>query len=1789
MDVVDSLSTAPGTDTVPSLDFDLITDGDSGNIWCEQCKIYKKNYEKLQEEHARSYNTLKKKIISTDLLIKKYKTKCEEYDQQARKLEDAVKRQEQLQRETDTLQVQLSSALHQIEPLKQDKVKLDQEVKRKLQEIQNLQDQVVAGESFKSQYEQLNKSLLEDKDKHEQELKDANKKVRELELSQQRQESQITKLKEDNKVLKRENGKSQKRERKTEESLAKAQETVNRYRQILIRHGLLPNQDKLLRITKGAGTGAPPEEMPQLEEEEWVDPASASDKEQYSDLDNPRMHCKVSMTKMKSETVCSEERKRKIEFQEEDNSLLEFPFTFSPLVSILSPLPPSPQSYRKEVEDNDESDDDLDEMAEQLEQEILNVSPTPRRSPRKRVPPSPLSRDPNTTVSTKEIRTKQVTIHSRRGRNVTGQDNDGPTQELRGIKRITFTAEESSNLEVLQGEVNSEVAHVNPKPILSGDHNSAFQKFSKSSHKQEKARERIEESLMSKNSGDSGFSRDSKLICDISKNVKENFTNIHHKRIECLKKHSFRPVSENHDDSDSLCSEDIRFTNKEKEDVHDGICEKGNKDMKFLSSKENIKQELDELTGKAAVDLDIESALSVRTLRKSLSLPESELSSSQVGAGSPQTQKRRHLSLSQNSPNKNSESCDSKLKAVQESPRRSQRNKNNDESEQKSSGSSELYQQKTVNEESSEKKFVPHKPPVRVTRSKTLLIPPSEIDTLCQRSRSRMRIPSGKKKKEGDSENVEMKVIKEERVEEEMERGNSASEDRVEEVESNGNVTRAVSRQESLGFALRSPPVLKSPPIVLPSEKGKHLTSNRLSFTSAGIETKEDADVKGSGDGLVVHPSGGHSEVNTSDSDTEKRTEASSHVTCDFSRITNDSKENVENTVNATLNEVSMVNVEADGVLNQGSSKEDIFNAELNVEDTELEGSLPRQGSMGFMVSSGDSGTDSGKSTPKQKGTEKCMIQAQDAESSEKSLKRNLKNIDKNSDTSTLEQNVQDSVNDIETAQLGGHSEEDMKEDSTVKNELFKQSTHDSRHSSKMNASQTSEKLSACLEDLDKQEDVACFSNSTSNSSDLSGADKYPTQTIKQCDSKTSESGNAQSTSSSASNSDRPPSLSEGGSSSPSLVYIPSLSVLVQKSTFSAVVASSTVVSPELENLPSHPRPDNTTTSQSPVSPLPPSPFHFFLPNPISPLPPSPVGEMAPISPLCTSPFDLDDQCLFEPSSNCEESVDHSLENPQVLKLKLSKLSTVKSSKLSSVKSSKLPSVSRKKIQAVATQSHVSIATKTSQCSQSREKIVQSSSAPRSFHAVAPPDAITVRPQKNKDTAQLSQNQEKPVSKAAAVRKRRSQDPSTVTPEEKKQCFENQTSTSKDFSALTDKSNLHKVIEAEMKLFLDRPDISEQAVMDKLVTLADHSTVFRQLLQWTVQYLRCQQMELFSTIHCYCAYSSDCQSRTNPFLTPGEVRLLKFYSFQFKNPDWIGQRHQLLDLLWTSIFGHDSLTLTGRLALCRMFVGLLHETGDMEHVRVFFYHVMTCKYLNAAMIAVTIAGVWPQCLYRNATGTSPVLVVMEAVIMKELQELKDKGAKISVCLKKLVNWDLCVHQNNVLLQHMIKEIEKKCADFHSNQGQIYELSRAVELLLVMQKVGFFKTVFIGVAVSSLSSKLRSKQIQAAEHYVKVIVQIAGSVLLQLTTMNEKNLSQIIRKYISKILLSDSVSQNLQVSVAQTLLELSFLSPVTVMSGSLYPWFLARKDVIPADFVCKLENTRQLLVSQFPFFRCPAFE
>lgn len=80
--------------------------------------------------------------------------------------------------------------------------------------------------------------------------------------------------------------------------------------------------------------------------DDLVDPGFVSDQE--TDLPQTKARCQHTLTVRKIGITHTEgERKAPMEPPEEEGSLMEFPFAFSPLVSILSPLPPSPQSYRK--------------------------------------------------------------------------------------------------------------------------------------------------------------------------------------------------------------------------------------------------------------------------------------------------------------------------------------------------------------------------------------------------------------------------------------------------------------------------------------------------------------------------------------------------------------------------------------------------------------------------------------------------------------------------------------------------------------------------------------------------------------------------------------------------------------------------------------------------------------------------------------------------------------------------------------------------------------------------------------------------------------------------------------------------------------------------------------------------------------------------------------------------------------------------------------------------------------------------------------------------------------------------------------------------------------------------------------------------------------------------------------------------------------------------------------------------------------------------------------------------
>jgi hypothetical protein len=458
-----------------------------------------------------------------------------------------------------------------------------------------------------------------------------------------------------------------------------------------------------------------------------------------------------------------------------------------------------------------------------------------------------------------------------------------------------------------------------------------------------------------------------------------------------------------------------------------------------------------------------------------------------------------------------------------------------------------------------------------------------------------------------------------------------------------------------------------------------------------------------------------------------------------------------------------------------------------SVEEEDSEGSLPRQGSMGFIVSGETVAGESEKSSPKQTGRDSHQNQ-ENVEMDFAPVSFVLSNKSEGASISKQEHNVPKSEEVTEDEALTSVAMDNnskillMKDCEKEQPKLSLQETNhweqgldpsetsashgavsrnteisvtvNDGHSIKqvpdMEQCQSASGMSSLTKVSEREviltdggknpvkgvkDSIKNTSNvtvdsscSTMNSADMNNACETLTVTTDKpadpgnCDSDT----HLPSTSSVSGNTSRDPSLSSiEGSSVSSAAYIPSLSNLVQKSTFSTVVASSTVLSPEMEDLPSHPSTNNSTTPGSPstletggpVSPLPPSPFHFFLPIPISPLPPSPVREVEPLSPLCSSPFDLEAPFLSESSSSSSSACQ--TETAQSLQEKS--------------KSSISSSVKKIITHQNASVSRITKETKSSQPFKSGKKTIQSENTPRSFHAVAPPDAIAVKPQKNKN------------------------------------------------------------------------------------------------------------------------------------------------------------------------------------------------------------------------------------------------------------------------------------------------------------------------------------------------------------------------------------------------------------------------------------------------------------------------
>nr|XP_006811974.1 PREDICTED: uncharacterized protein LOC102805671 [Saccoglossus kowalevskii] len=88
--------------------------------WCDNCQKLRGELDRVREEQTLNCTVVKQKIINTDRLIKQYSRKCQEYDAQSKKLDDATNKLMSSERDCQALQVQLESMLVETGRLKQE-------------------------------------------------------------------------------------------------------------------------------------------------------------------------------------------------------------------------------------------------------------------------------------------------------------------------------------------------------------------------------------------------------------------------------------------------------------------------------------------------------------------------------------------------------------------------------------------------------------------------------------------------------------------------------------------------------------------------------------------------------------------------------------------------------------------------------------------------------------------------------------------------------------------------------------------------------------------------------------------------------------------------------------------------------------------------------------------------------------------------------------------------------------------------------------------------------------------------------------------------------------------------------------------------------------------------------------------------------------------------------------------------------------------------------------------------------------------------------------------------------------------------------------------------------------------------------------------------------------------------------------------------------------------------------------------------------------------------------------
>ncbi|RUS78812.1 hypothetical protein EGW08_013430 [Elysia chlorotica] len=212
----------------------------------------------MEKEHRLNFLFLKKKVISTDMLIRRFKAKQDDIlflnhkisqaDTQAKTVLTLKQQLDNANRDSNILSEQLKSAMESIKPLQEKREVLESALRERSSEVTHLTDRLHAEEALRNQRSsiaQINQEL-------EREKLDMERKIKTLEAKSRSLQSTIKNLESDKRSLSMQKSINTKRLNKLALLLNSAQKTVNKIWKQLSQTGVKNGSDKPKVIPKSA-------------------------------------------------------------------------------------------------------------------------------------------------------------------------------------------------------------------------------------------------------------------------------------------------------------------------------------------------------------------------------------------------------------------------------------------------------------------------------------------------------------------------------------------------------------------------------------------------------------------------------------------------------------------------------------------------------------------------------------------------------------------------------------------------------------------------------------------------------------------------------------------------------------------------------------------------------------------------------------------------------------------------------------------------------------------------------------------------------------------------------------------------------------------------------------------------------------------------------------------------------------------------------------------------------------------------------------------------------------------------------------------------------------------------------------------------------------------------------------------------------------------------------------------------------------------------------------------------